>query len=178
MLLDVLLLSFIVALVRKGRPSKTLGLKDAWVIFLALGIQVLAVLVPRRLSPIFILLSFCVLLIGLVRNLHVQSLRLVFLGVLLNVLVIASNHGQMPVSLSAAERLGVDTKPLVAGTDYKRVAMTDKTRFDFLGDVIYVPVPLPRVVSLGDVVVAFGAFLLVQEYMGKPITFRVRSLSL
>lgn len=178
MLLDVLILSVLIALLRGGRPSPSIGLKSPWIILAAMGLQLLAVFVPRGLSPILILLSYVVLLVGLAFNLEHQSLRLIFVGVLLNVIVIGMNLGRMPVSIPAAQRLGFDTAPLVSGTDYKRVAMSESTRFNFLGDVIYVPVPMPRVISVGDVSVALGAFLLIQEYMSKPIRVQVRRLSL
>ncbi|MCL5677477.1 MAG: DUF5317 domain-containing protein [Firmicutes bacterium] len=178
MLADMILLSVLVALIRGGRPSDSLKVRYPWMIFAALGLQLVAVVAPRDISPLLILASYAVLLTGLAFNLEKQSLRLIFVGVLLNAVVIGLNAGHMPVSVAAANGLGFNTQSLVAGADYKRVAMSDSTLFNFLGDVIPVPFPLPRVVSIGDVLIALGAFLLIQEFMSKPVTFRARRLSL
>jgi hypothetical protein len=177
MMIDVILLSFLIAFLRKGRITELPKINSPWLILAAMGLQLVAVVLPRNISPWLILFSYFVLLAGLGRNLDRQSMRLIFVGVLLNVIAIGVNIGRMPVSLPAAERLGFDTRPLVMGTDYKRVAMSDETRFNFLGDVIYVPFPMPRVVSIGDLAVAGGAFVLVQEIMNRPITLKSRSLT-
>lgn len=177
MLLDMVIISLIVALIRGGRPTEQFRLRHSWIIFVALGLQLLAVLTPRQISPWLVLSSYMVLMVGLFFNLDKQSMRLIFVGVLLNALVIGLNGGHMPVSVAAAKGLGFDTTPLTAQSDYKRIAMSGATLFNFLGDVIPVPIPLPRVVSIGDILIAIGAFLLIQEFMAKPLAFRARRLS-
>jgi hypothetical protein len=177
-MLDVLVLSFLIALIRGGRLSGRLAFNHPWIIIAALALQVVTLFLPPAVGPVLIIISYLVLIAGLAFNLNRQSIRLLLVGVLLNLVVIGLNLGRMPVSVPAAGHLGFNTAPLVNGTDYKRVAMSDQTRFNFLGDVIYVPYPMPRVMSIGDVVIALGAFMLVQELMSKPITFEVRRLSL
>ncbi len=177
MLLDMVLASLFIALLRGGGPTEQFGLRHSWVIFVVLGMQVAAVFTPRILSPLLVLGSYAVLMIMLFFNLDKQSMRLVFIGVLLNAMVIGLNGGHMPVSVAAASGLGFDTAPLIAQSDFKRVAMTGATLFNFLGDVIPVPLPLPRVVSIGDILIAVGAFLLIQEFMSRPLALRVRRLS-
>lgn len=178
MLLDMILISILVAVIRGGRPADSINIRHPWIIFVSLGLQLVAVATPRTISPLLILTAYAVLLAGLALNLDKQHMRLIFVGVLLNTVVIGLNSGHMPVSVAAAQGLGFNTQPLLAGTDFKRVAMTDHTLFNFLGDVIPVPFPLPRVVSIGDVLIALGAFLLIQEFMSRPVTFRARRLSL
>lgn len=174
----MLVISVLVAVLRGGRPADSINIRYPWIIFVSLGIQLAAVATPRNISPMLILTGYAILLVVLALNLDKQHMRLIFVGVLLNAVVISLNAGHMPVSVAAAAGLGFDTQPLLAGTDYKRVAMTDQTMFNFLGDVIPVPFPMPRVVSIGDVLIALGAFLLIQEFMSKPVTFRARRLSL
>ena len=177
MLLDMILLSLFVALMRGGRPSDQFRVRHSWAVFIAFGLQLAAVAAPRALSPWLLMVSYATLLLALAFNLDKQSLRLVFVGVVLNALVMGLNGGLMPVSVAAAQGLGFDASPLLAHSDLKRIAMTDHTLFSFLGDVIPVPFPLPRVVSVGDLLIALGAFLLIQELMSKPVAFRARKLS-
>lgn len=178
MLLDVILLSILFGMARGGRPDLSMTLRMPWLILVAFSIQLVSIWLPRAWSPALILLSYLVLLGVLALNLNRQSLRFFWVGVLLNLLVIGVNGGRMPVSLEAAERVGMQTTSLVAGTDFKRIALSPETPLAVLSDVIFLPFPIPRVVSIGDVLIAVGAFLLVQEYLSRPISLRVRKLSL
>jgi Family of unknown function (DUF5317) len=83
-----------------------------------------------------------------------RGLSVVALGWLLNLTVIAANHG-MPVSANALQRAGVHTGNLTQGNLYKHVPMTSDTRLHSLGDAVPV-IPLGIVVSAGDVLLALG----------------------
>jgi Family of unknown function (DUF5317) len=100
-----------------------------------------------------------------VRNLTVQGVPLMTLGLALNFLVVAAN-GAMPVSLAAAQRAGVDVMELLSGASPRHEVATDRTMLDWLGDVIPVALPgRPEVVSVGDVLLAAGLALLVVTAM-------------
>jgi hypothetical protein len=73
-------------------------------------------------------------------------------GLVLNVLVIASN-GAMPVSLEAADVAGTDIE--AADFGIKHEPLHDDTVFPWLGDVIPLP-GLSTLISAGDVVLALG----------------------
>lgn len=178
MFADVLGLSFLFAWIRGGRPADGLRLRRFWLAPVALGMQLLALILPAAHHPPLMLSSYGVLLYTLFLNLDRQGVRLLFVGLVLNVLAMGLNGGRMPVHLPAAQRLGGDLTALVSGTDYKRMAMGPHTRFNFLGDVIYVPLPIPRVMSIGDLLIAAGAFLLIQDFMARPISFQPFNLSL
>ncbi|KGQ21053.2 hypothetical protein THFILI_08670 [Thermus filiformis] len=101
---------------------------------------------------------------GLWQNRHLKSLYLVFLGLLLNTLVILVNGGHMPVSPEALVRVGLaDWVELLKGQgDAVHALLTEKTRLPFLGDVI----PLARmrkVISPGDVLILLGILGVVVE---------------
>lgn len=160
----------VVALLRGGKLRiENVGLRAMWVAPAAVALQLFGFVSPGTLlNSVLMLGSYALLVYGLIRNRHLQSLRLVLLGVLLNALVIAANGGRMPVDLDAARATGLNTSGLLAGTDVKHVAAGVNARLAFLGDVIPLPV-LDRVISVGDVAILLGLFLLVQDLMGKKL---------
>lgn len=147
-------------------------------IFAAALAQVGSLMLPGWLAPAVIVASYLLLCWVLVSNWDRQPARIIFLGAAMNALVIALNGGRIPVDMELAAWVGFDTTPLLGGGTYKHAAMTDATRLGFLGDVIPIPWPFRRVISIGDIFIAMGAFLFVQELMGRPIQFRTRRLSL
>lgn len=170
MILFTVLLGIVVGFVRGGRLRvPDLGLRAMWVAPVALAMQLAAFAVPGGVAgAVLVIGSYGLLLYGLVRNAHLQSLRVVLLGVILNALVIAANGGRMPVHVEAGRAAGADVTAVIAGAAPKHVAAGPGSRFAFLGDVIPVPF-LARVISVGDVAVLLGIFLLVQDLMGKKL---------
>lgn len=93
-------------------------------------------------------------------NRSLPGVRLIMLGLALNLAVMAANGGRMPVSESAAVTAGLSEHlpKLTAGQSSRHVPLTAQTRLRYLGDMIPVPkpYPFPRVISVGDVVLAAG----------------------
>jgi hypothetical protein len=93
---------------------------------------------------------------------------LIWLGVLLNFIVMIANSGRMPVSLDAAAILDpAFTTYLKEGLYAKHQILTDASLFGFLGDIIPITHPYPReqVISIGDVIMNIGSFLFIQHLM-------------
>lgn len=160
----------VVALLRGGKLRiEDVGLRAMWVAPAALALQLFSFVAPGTLlNAGLILTSYSLLVYGLVRNSHLQSLRLVLLGVILNMLVIAANGGRMPVDPRAAQASRVNIESVLAGAEAKHVVAGPETRLSFLGDVI--PVPLVRrVISVGDIAISLGLFLLIQDLMGRRL---------
>jgi hypothetical protein len=112
------------------------------------------------------LLSLELLLLCVLLNLRLPGVKLLGLGLLLNLTVIAANGGYMPVSLHRLEQVGMeDEAQTLREQDHHLnvTAMADHTRLRFLGDFIPVPEPLPlrSVYSVGDILIAVGGFWLV-----------------
>jgi Family of unknown function (DUF5317) len=100
-------------------------------------------------------------------NLRYRSLAVVALGTALNLLAITLNGGYMPARPAEVRAIGF---PQVAerlerdGHFQKTGRLDESTRLPLLGDVFRLPLPGPdRLVSAGDVLVATGIFLFIQE---------------
>jgi hypothetical protein len=115
-------------------------------------------------------------------NLQVLGVRVIGIGLLLNVAVIAANGGQMPVQ---AAQLGVDTvaEELQAfstrGVWSSHTLMDDGTLLGLLGDWIHMSTPFGHqlLLSPGDVVIVAGIllfFMVIPEARYSEASSRVR----
>jgi len=174
-----IILSLIVGLLRGGSLPRLgqLHIRHAYLVFLGLALQ-LFIFSPlgahwERWMGYLYLASLALLLLAVVLNRDLRGLRLLGLGLLLNLLVIAANGGLMPISLEAVRQAGLfDVVAALQTTDrYRHVALMDEgTRLRFLGDTIVLSYPLPsaQVFSHGDILVALGAFIFLQWAMLGP----------
>jgi hypothetical protein len=138
-------------------PSTRAHISDNWVAAGLVGSQIL-------------LLVFCWL------NRHLSGIWLLAVGLTLNLLVIATNGGFMPISPQTASRLVpqeiLQTYPLGSRLGYGKdvLLLPVDTRLVWLSDRFLLPEGFhyKMAFSLGDVVIAAGAFWLV-VMQGKPL---------
>jgi hypothetical protein len=153
----------VVVSTRHGPQLARLRLRAVRLLVAVACVQVgTAMLAPGSVAARWATLVLTALLVGLFLwgNRSVAGVPLIALGLLLNVVVIASNAA-MPVSLTAAAAAGVPTSPLRTGTDPVREPLGDGTHLGLLADRIPVPAPgWAQVVSVGDLLVASGVGLL------------------
>jgi hypothetical protein len=158
------LCSLLLAWARGASPMRLGAVRLRWVPLplLAYGIQVAVFQVGIGLAVPAVLWqvgSTGLLLLFLVANLRYRALGIVALGVTLNLLVMTLNGGYMPASpedLRAAGMPQVAARLETEGSFQKTGLRDEGTLLPLLGDVI-------RVLSPGDVLVALGIFLFLQE---------------
>lgn len=165
---DVIAISFIVALLRKGRLGGRHSIRCGWLLAVAVAFRFGAHLIPLA-GPALTLGSYGTLIALCAVNQHSTAFRILMVGTVLNAIVIAVNGGRMPVEPGRALILNYDTLVLYQEAFARHIAAGSDTPLAFLGDVILLRRPIPRIVSLGDMFAAAGAFVLVQELFGKPV---------
>lgn len=170
MFLEVVLLSFVLAWLRGGSLKEDLGLRMMWLAPVAYALQVINRSLVPDLHLVVTAVSYGLLLYFAWVNIENQGVRFILIGVLLNVVVILANGGRIPVDIEAARAVGVDVDELSRRVLAKHAPLISDSRLPFLGDVIPVPFPIARIISLGDIFAVCGSFLLVQDLMGKRIT--------
>lgn len=157
----VVLLVFAVALVPLGggrlRRLWTLQLRSPWLLWLALGAQVVLIAFPGEETSWRIALNVATYPLGLAwvwRNRDVPGMWLVGLGAACNLTAILANGGVMPVSARALEVAGITTDPDL----FTNAAVLADPKLLFLGDVVPTPpwLPFANVVSVGDVLIVLG----------------------
>lgn len=170
MWLYVIGISLVVALFRKGRFDLP---KFQAVYFLGASIvmQLIAIFIHLSvIESILVSISYLTTMLFLVYNSKYEEMRIVMIGWLLNAIAIWTNFGRMPVDLEQAKKLPFPIDSLLDGTDWKHTVATDTTHFSILGDIFYLPFPVQRVMSIGDIFLVIGIFLLIQRLMNKPIS--------
>jgi hypothetical protein len=125
------------------------GNTSAWAILAAFVVQYLL---------LFIFIAF---------NIKQRYMKMIGLGVLSNFVVILFNGGAMPVSQRVLEipSLAKQADMLKSGVIPYYVLMSPETPLWFLGDVIYIPLFKGQFISIGDIIMIAGIFLLIQHIM-------------
>jgi len=139
-----------------------------WLFFAAIGLQLVAFPFPlfpwetgaTTASALWVA-SYGLLIGAAALNLRITGVPIVTLGMLLNVVAILANRGTMPVSPSAMRD---------AGESYARNANStamERPRLSWLIDRWAAPdwIPLANVFSIGDIVIAIGAVVIVLAAM-------------
>ena len=176
--LYLVIVSVLIGLARKGNLNSLaqVSIKKVELIVLAAIIQAgLIYLGGRKIDfvlnysayPLFF--SYILILYVTWLNKDLKGIKLVALGIGLNFIVIIANSGQMPVLLSSLYKVGLYdfVQNIKEGTYVTHTLITEKTLFRFLADVIPLcsPFPDPSVVSVGDFLMFYGVFSLIQNRM-------------
>lgn len=168
MFTDLVLVAFVIAWLRGGRLPTEVPLRFWWLALITFGLQLLNLLVlPAAVNEVVTVVTYGALLVVILANRHRLSIRLMLIGTLLNVVAILANGGRMPIDPKVAAWVGVDLTGVSESA--KHVVADGTIQLGFLTDVLPLPFPFPRVISIGDVFLMVGSFLLVQALMGKPI---------
>lgn len=97
------------------------------------------------------------------------------IGTMMNAVAMLGHGGRMPVSVQALHGAGLDGYALAlagGGAGSKHVLVDGIVRIsDIFGDVFYLPpqTAIPRVLSLGDVLLIAGLFLFISRQMTRTI---------
>jgi len=169
MLLDVIFLSFLVALLRGGRVKEIPTFNKMSLLVISLCLQICSAIF-HEYGGVFISIAYVFIIAFLFCNWEYEDVRIFKVGWLLNALAIWTNRGKMPIDMEQAKRLPYDLSSVIEGTNYKHSVLTADSNLPFLTDIIYMPSLIPRVISIGDIFIMLGAFLLVQRIMNKPIS--------
>lgn len=127
-------------------------------------------LVENNFANIHIII-YIFLIAGLAMNWNSIGLRITLIGSLLNFFPIAMNNGKMPVSINslAYSELYTQLSLLEEGRILTHTLISTNTKLPYLGDIIPIPKPyiFPKIISIGDVFISLGIFILIQIHMKK-----------
>jgi hypothetical protein len=168
-LLDVIFISFLIAYLRGGRLKSVPSFHKIIFLVISILLQISAIFL-HEIAGILISIAYLFILFFFYANREYEDIRIFMIGWLLNAIVIWANSGRMPIDLEQAQKLPYSVEPLINGTDFKHSILTDETLLPFLADIIHMPFIIPRVISIGDLFIMLGAFLLIQRIMNKPIS--------
>lgn len=171
MFIDIVIFSFIVAFLRGGRLRTIPTFQKLIFLGISILLQVCSALLPAW-GHLFVSIAYLFTFLFFYFNRDQEDIRMFMIGWFLNALVIWANRGKMPIDLEQAYKLPYSPEPIINGQDFKHAVLTNDTLLPFLADIIYMPFPLARVISFGDIFIMIGAFLLIQRIMDKPISLK------
>ncbi|MEA3460174.1 MAG: DUF5317 domain-containing protein [Chloroflexota bacterium] len=180
-LLLALLATILIGLARGGKLSRVgdIPLRWGWMPVIAFAMQSYLIFhAPVEkfggisgVREVAFVLSYLLLLIAVWKNHQLPGVKIIGLGLLLNLAVMAANGGLMPITPEALLRAGQEhlAPGLQSGIkvdDSKDIILSrDETRLWALSDIFVLSFPIRSVLSVGDILVAVGAFVLLQEAM-------------
>lgn len=173
-----LLLAVIVGYMKGGKfiRLKNLNFKKLSPIIIALVVQYLVLIFSDRdlkvignyVEEIY-LVSFILIFIGVIINMNIPSLWIVFVGAISNFIVFVMNGMKIPVSFDALKIAGMNsTIKLMESGQYKLYdAITNGTDYEILGKIIAIDniLPLAGVFSVGDILITMGLFVFIESSM-------------
>lgn len=126
----------------------------------------------RYLTPYIYITSLLMLLIVILLNLKYRGMKISLIGFLSNLIVIIANGGYMPQDISKLQMMGkLDKVEMLTkfGRYYNGVIMSEKTRLNFLGDIIAPTFlkPYASVHSIGDIILLIGLCYFIFEFLRK-----------
>ncbi|HHX87351.1 MAG TPA: DUF5317 domain-containing protein [Firmicutes bacterium] len=125
------------------------------------------------LIPYLHILSYLPLLAFVYMNRSQPGMYLFGLGLLLNLIVIASNGGTMPVDADKLAPLLREELLSGAGSPL-HLPIDINTRLAFLGDVVRIPYGKHRMISAGDIALSIGLLHFIQQGIQKRRTTKKR----
>jgi hypothetical protein len=131
-----------------------------------------------NVQTLAIVSSYVGLLVFLYLNRILPGVKIILLGTVFNFAVILANGGYMPVSQEALRAAGHEDLIVTRGERHYVLGSKDivldrsQTELEALSDILVIPeeVPLSGSFSIGDIVIAFGAFVLLNNaLLGKCV---------
>lgn len=174
MLFILLAGALLTGLARRGKVSNLakIHLMHPWLIFLSILLEISLIMLSRYNVALawsfvfmFISIQYIFLLAFIWVNRHLPYSRLIWLGSFLNCLVILLNKGTMPLAPAYLNlnRAKLSYDFLVNGNLPLYHIIDENTVLWFLGDIIRIPYPFSAFMSIGDIILYAGVFLMLQS---------------
>ena len=117
--------------------------------------------------PMFSIIFYLLTIVILDLNKNLKYLRIIQSGYVLNLLPMLTNGGKMPVLESALKSIGkfAEIELLKNNALLTHKLVDDTTKFRILADNIPFPYFIPKVISIGDIILSIGLMLFISHYM-------------
>lgn len=184
MVFEIIILALIVGKIKDGSISKleNLYIRGWYLLVISFSLEFLSLfLITKTNNDITNIIEnnffyihifiYSLLIIGLFMNFKEVGFKITFFGSILNFIPTVFNQGKMPVSIKALDNAELyDQLNLLY--DHRIIThtlITENTKINFLGDIIAIPkpYPFPKIISIGDILISIGIFILIYSYMIK-----------
>lgn len=174
MLADFILIGALIGWLSRGnfRNLKQANIPYVWMIILGFIIKFSGAYFQEGSFNWFNAIGMIIVCIGTLSSSRAYGMKTVTIGAFLNILVILSNRGSMPVSLPVVQFLHLHdlAANLEKGIYIDYSLLTSSTRLSYLGDILpYYSFIMrrPFVISVGDYLLGIGLIAFIIFYMRK-----------
>lgn len=184
MVIETIILSFLFGKLMGGkiRNIGNLYIKGWYLFVVSFSVEIISLLIVSKTNGNFSdvieknffyihIFIYVLLIIGLIMNFNETGFKITLLGAILNFLPLLLNNGRMPVAINSlkASKSYIQLSLLEEGRIMTHILANESTKLAFLGDIIPIskPYPFPKVISIGDILISLGLFILIQSNMKK-----------
>ncbi|WDV46136.1 DUF5317 family protein [Clostridiaceae bacterium M8S5] len=178
MILIFFVLSILTGLIRNGKIGRLgyLEFKSVWLFIVSMAIQLSIIVfgatgnttILKYIKELYIA-SYVILFIGLFLNLKYRPVILIIIGGLMNIFCFIANGGKIPISVEGLKLAGYNNlvSLIQGGNVALYTPLTSDTDYGQLAQIITIqkPFPITQVISIGDIIIYIGIFVLVQVVM-------------
>ena len=182
MIVETLGLSLLIGKLRGGKIKnlEKLQIKGWYMFIIGFIMEIISILIVAttdgKLAKFIIenfftihILIYIIVIVGLIFNIREKGMWLALIGTLLNFIPILINDGKMPVSIEGLNSSYLYTQLDLLESDriLTHILANEYTKCYYLSDIIPIPkpYPFPKIISIGDILIGIGIFLLIQNYM-------------
>lgn len=177
---ELILIALLIGWISGGKFSRLAEarIRYVWLIFVPLGLYLISWTPPFVRSPLLLGITAIIeklsLIVVAVFNLRLPGVKLILIGMLLNLIALSANGGMMPASEDAlVSAFGLDYVNKAKNAVHVRSAIMDVScKLAFLCDIIAAKRPfvlIPAVYSVGDLVMSVGIFIAIITLMRTPL---------
>lgn len=186
MLIETLGLSFMISKIKGGKIKnlEQLHIRGWYLFLLGFMLEIISLWVfvntNDRLATAIVnnfliiqISTYILLILGLLLNIRKKGIKSILIGTGLNFIPVVANNGRMPVSQTGLVKsyLYEQLELLKNSKILTHILAGKNTKFYYLSDIIPIPkpYPFPKIISIGDIIISIGIFLLIQFYMKEDI---------
>ncbi len=119
------------------------------------------------------LATYFFVILAILLNYKIKGFKSIASGMILNYIAMLFNEGKMPVSSEALLDAGLyeEFEILKKGAILTHSLINNESKINYLSDIIKIPRPyiLPKVISLGDILIAVGLLFTLVYYGYKEV---------
>lgn len=182
MLIEAVILSVIIGLIRGGKIKglKRFSRKSLWFLIIGIVIQGSIIIMNNLVefksigkiltySKELVILSYILILLGIIGNYTCRPLWIALIGYIMNFIPLVANNWKKPILIEGLQL--TKNKGLIKIIENRQAGLytplIEGVKYPVLGNYIVFSKPylLAKVVSLGDFIIGIGIFILIQDLM-------------
>lgn len=179
MYIEAVIIGIIIGMIRNGKFTNItdIRIRGLFLVVLSVAVQVSPIFLVkiepvREYLYIFPFISLVLMSLAILVNISRKGMKVIFLGALLNIAVMALNNFYMPVDFASLEWAGLTPllESIKSGSVIGYMNIENATTIGtYLGKILPIPsiYPLSKVLSIGDIIITIGIILFFQGEMSR-----------